>query len=260
MSHRAALPRPSDMSIQRIAVAGGTGLVGRLVVDEVRGAGRTPVVIARSTGVDLTTGAGLQDALAGADAVIDVSNITTLSAKRSVAFFEAATSHLLAAGERAGVRHHVALSIVGCDRVDLPYYRGKRRQEELVAAGPLPWTILRATQFHEFAAQMLDQSPPLLALAPKLVSQPVAVREVARLLVSTALGAPAGRAPDVGGPSRERMDDMVRRLVKHRGMRRITLPVGLRGAAGKQVAAGGLLPGDGATLVGEPFDAWLARA
>ena len=118
-----------------IAVAGGTGLVGRMVVEEVRRAGATPVVVARSAGVDLTTGAGLDAALGGVDAVIDASNVETMSAKVSVGFFEAATTHLLAAGERAGVRHHVALSIVGCDRVDLPYYLGKRRQEELVSAG-----------------------------------------------------------------------------------------------------------------------------
>ncbi|WP_278256394.1 SNF2-related protein [Nocardioides convexus] len=129
MSQSGPLPRPPAMSTL-IAVAGGTGLVGRLVVDEVRRAGATPVVVARSAGVDLTTGAGLDAALAGVDAVIDASNVETMSGPTSVAFFEAATGHLLAAGERAGVRHHVALSIVGCDRVDLPYYLGKRRQEE----------------------------------------------------------------------------------------------------------------------------------
>lgn len=134
--------------MKKIAVAGGTGLVGAMVVAEVRRTGATPVVIARSAGVDLTTGSGLAEALDGVDAVIDASNVDTLSAKRSVAFFEAATGRLLAAGEEAGVRHHVALSIVGCDRVDLPYYLGKRRQEALVAAGPVPWSVLRATQFH----------------------------------------------------------------------------------------------------------------
>ena len=239
-----------------IAVAGGTGLVGRLVVEEVRRAGATPVVVARSAGVDLTTGAGLDAALDGVDAVVDVSNVTTLGARRSVAFFEAATGHLLAAGERAGVRHHVALSIVGCDRVDLGYYRGKRRQEELVAAGPVPWTVLRATQFHEFAGQLVDRSPAPLAMAPRMLCQPVAAAEVAAALVATALGAPRGLAPDLGGPAPERMDRLVRRELRRRGAHRLVVPLPMAGAAGRQVREGGLLPGPGATLGTQTFDAW----
>lgn len=239
-----------------IAVAGGTGLVGRLVVEEVRRAGATPVVVARSAGVDLTTGAGLDAALDGVDAVVDASNVTTLGARRSVAFFEAATGHLLAAGERAGVRHHVALSIVGCDRVDLGYYRGKRRQEELVAAGPVPWTVLRATQFHEFAGQLVDRSPAPLAMAPRMLCQPIAAAEVAAALVATALGAPRGLAPDLGGPAPERMDRLVRRELRRRGAHRLVVPLPMAGAAGRQVRDGGLLPGPGATLGTQTFDAW----
>src|SRR5687768_11980681 len=110
-----------------IAVAGGTGALGREVVEAVRRRDATPAVIARSQGVDLTTGSGLDDALADVDCVIDASNVAALRAKAAIAFFEAATANLLAAGERAGVRHHVAVSIVGSDRVDLGYYLGKRR-------------------------------------------------------------------------------------------------------------------------------------
>lgn len=248
------------MDTKRIAVAGGTGLVGRLVVDEVRRAGAEPVVLARSAGVDLTTGSGLDAALVGVAALVDCSNVTTLGARRSVAFFGAATGHLLAAGERAGVRHHVVLSIVGCDRVDLPYYAGKRRQEELVTDGPLPWTVVRATQFHEFPGQLLDQSPPLLAVAPRMRSQPVAAAQVARVLARTVLGAPQGRASEVAGPAEESMADMVRRFVQHRGMRRLVVPVPLTGAARRQVADGGLLPGAGAEPVGPTFADWLAGA
>lgn len=141
----------------RIAVAGGTGWVGRRVVEQVRAMGADPVVLARSAGVDLTTGAGLDAALVGVTAVIDVSNVTATSRSRAVRFFEAVTSTLLSAGARAGVRHHVALSIVGCDRVDFGYYAGKRRQEELVLAAGTLGTVLRATQFHEFAAQTLER-------------------------------------------------------------------------------------------------------
>ena len=244
----------------RIAVAGGTGLVGRLVVDEVRRVGATPVVIARSAGVDLTTGAGLDQALAGADAVVDASNVETMSGKVSVAFFEAATRHLLEAGERAGVRHHVALSIVGCDVVDLPYYLGKRRQEELVAAGAVPWTILRATQFHEFAGQLVDRSPGPLALAPRMLSQPVAAAEVAALLVATALGEPQHATPELGGPRRERMDKLVRAELRRRGERRVVVPLPMAGVAGRQVKDGGLLPGPGATLGRRTFEEWATGA
>ncbi|MDQ6524607.1 NAD(P)H-binding protein [Nocardioides sp. LHD-245] len=246
--------------MNKIAVAGGTGLVGRMVVDEVRRAGGTPVVIARSVGVDLVTGDGLAAALDGVDAVIDVSNVETMGAKRSIAFFEAATGHLLTAGAAAGVRHHVALSIVGCDRVDLPYYLGKRRQEELVAAGPLPWTVLRATQFHEFAGQVIDRSPRPLALGLRMRTQPIAAREVAVELVAAAVDRPAGLLPDLAGPRPEAMDAMVRRVLRARGSRRLVVPVPMVGRAGRQTKAGGLLPGAGATLGRETFDAWLARA
>ncbi|WP_408898926.1 SDR family oxidoreductase [Nocardioides sp. R1-1] len=242
----------------RIAVAGGTGLVGALVVEEVRRSGATPVVIARSRGIDLTDGTGLAEALAGVDAVVDASNVETLSGARSVAFFEAATGQLLRAGAEAGVRHHVALSIVGCDRVDLPYYRGKRRQEELVAAGPVPWSVLRATQFHEFAAQLVQRSPRPLALAPRMRSQPVAAAEVAAALVAAVLGEPAGLLPDLGGPRPEDTGRMVRDVVRTRGPRRLVVPLPMVGRVGRQVRAGGLLPGEGATLGTQTFDAWLA--
>lgn len=259
MSQSGRPSRPPVMSM-KIAVAGGTGLVGRMVVEEVRRAGATPVVIARSAGVDLVTGAGLPAALDGVDAVVDVSNVDTLSAKRSIAFFEAATVHLLAAGAEAGVRHHVALSIVGSDRVDLPYYLGKRRQEDLVAAGPVPWTVLRATQFHEFAGQLIDRSPRPIALALRMRCQPVAAREVAVELVAAAVDRPAGLLPDLAGPRPEAMDAMVRRVVAARGVRRLVVRAPMVGRAGRQTKAGGLLPGDGATLGTETFDDWLARA
>ena len=152
----------------RIAVAGGTGVVGRHVVEALAAAGCEPVVLARSTGVDLVSGAGLDAALTGARAVVDVSNVATQRRSASVGFFTAATSALLAAGARAGVRHHVVLSIVGVDRVDTGYYAGKRRQEELVLAGGVPATVLRATQFHEFADQVLAIARGPVAPVPSM--------------------------------------------------------------------------------------------
>ncbi|MGH3901312.1 MAG: SDR family oxidoreductase [Pseudonocardiaceae bacterium] len=136
----------------RVAVIGGTGLVGRHTTTALRHAGHDAVVVARSTGIDVTTGAGLDAALAGVQAVVDVTSTLDQDAAAAQEFFGTATGHILAAEQRAGVEHHVVLSIVGVDRVEgTAHYAGKRRQEALVQAGSIPATIVRATQFHEFA-------------------------------------------------------------------------------------------------------------
>jgi uncharacterized protein YbjT (DUF2867 family) len=241
----------------RIAVGGGTGLAGRSIVDAVRESGDTPLVLARSTGVDLTTGAGLDSALAGADVVIDVTNIETIVGRRSVRFFETATQTLLEAERRAGVTHHVVLSIVGVDRVDWPYYRGKRRQEALALAGPVPATVLRVTQFHEFAAQLIARGGPLVVV-PKMLSRPIAVREVAAALIDIARDAPRGLAPDLAGPQELWMPDMVRRLLRTRGSRRPALTLRLPGRAGKSMATGGLLPAGDGPRGRQTYDEWLS--
>ncbi|GGM03077.1 SDR family oxidoreductase [Nakamurella endophytica] len=240
----------------RIAIAGGTGWVGRLVVDEARAAGHTPVVVARSTGVDLVTGSGLDAALAGADAVVDVSNIATLRRRSAETFFRTVTDRLSAAGARADVGHLVSLSIVGIDRVPSGYYHGKQAQEAAALSGPVPATVLRATQFHEFAAQMLARRGPLV-LAPRMHSQPVAAREVARRLVELAAAAPVGHAPDLAGPQPEWMDAMIRRLAHLRRDRRPVLRLRFPGAVGREMAGTGLLPTGGATLGTQTFDDWL---
>lgn len=246
----------------RVAVAGGTGLVGRYVVEELAAAGQEAVVLSRSRGVDLLTGgAGLDAALDGVDAVVDVSNVTTMSARKSVAFFDTVGRRLLDAGERAGVRHHVVLSIVGIDRVGLGYYQGKLRQEAVVKEGPLPWTVLRATQFHEFAGQTLDRVPGPLALVPRMRTQPVAAREVAQHLVRLASAPAQGMAPDLAGPRVEQLVDMVRRLLRARHERRLVLPVRMPGAVGAAMTGDGQLPVAGApgTRGGQTFDEWLAE-
>lgn len=188
-----------------------------------------------------TTGKGLEKALSGVEGVIDVSNVVTTSRAKSVAFFEAATTQLLRAEEAAGVGHHVVLSIVGCDRVDMGYYLGKRRQEELVRQGRVPFTVLRATQWHEFAAQTLARGGPLV-VAPRMRCQPVAAAEVADHLAELAEGAPLGLAPDLAGPEVLEMVDMVRRLQRARGGRRPVLPVKLPGKVGRDMTGDGLLP------------------
>jgi uncharacterized protein YbjT (DUF2867 family) len=224
----------------RIAVAGGTGIVGSHVVTALTAAGHDPVVLARSRGVDLTTGAGLDAALEGARAVIDVSNLSTTSRKKSVAFFSEAGRQLLAAGQRAGIAHHVALSIVGIDRVDFGYYEGKRRQEELVLNGPVAATVLRSTQFFEFAEQLLARGP--LVVVPRMRTQPVAAREVADALVTLALGPAVGRAPELAGPEELQMVAMVRAVRKASGARKVLFPVRLPGRVGRAMADGALLP------------------
>ena len=243
----------------RIAVAGGTGWAGTSVVRALREKGADVVILARSTGVDLTTGQGVAARLEGVDALVDVTNIKTQRRRAATAFFEATTSTLLEAEKAAGVPHHLVLSIVGCDRVDLGYYRAKRRQEELVLAGPVPATVLRATQFHEFAAQMLASRGPLV-LAPKMLCQPVALDEVAEHLSVLAMGDPHGRAVDMAGPRTERMDQMVVRLGRQRGDRRPKVRVGMPGKVGRQIKDGGLLPVDGALIDEVTFDEWLVRA
>ncbi|WP_199443719.1 SDR family oxidoreductase [Umezawaea beigongshangensis] len=244
----------------RVAVAGGTGLTGKRVVESLVEAGHEPVVLSRGSGVDLVSGSGLDDALTGVETVVDVSNVTTTRAAVSVAFFEAATRHLLAAAERAGVRHHVVLSIVGCDRVDLGYYEGKRRQEELVRAGAVPWTVLRTTQFHEFAGQVLDRVPPgPVALVPRMLSQPVAVREVAQALVALVDGVPLGAAPELAGPRPEQLVDQVRLLLRARGQRRWVLPVRLPGETARRTAGGALLPTAGGPRGTTTFAQWLEQ-
>jgi uncharacterized protein YbjT (DUF2867 family) len=243
----------------KIAVAGGTGTVGHHVVDVVRERGDQPVVLARSAGVDLVTGAGLADELDGVDAVIDVASVQTLSDAASRDFFGAVTRTLLAAEVAAGVRHHVALSIVGVDDAPHGYYAGKVLQEQLVEAGPVPWTILRATQFHEFAGQIFGTAKvgPLV-LVPRMRSQPVAAREVAERLVALAVAEPAGRAEDLAGPREERVAEMARRWAATTGRRGRVVEVPLPGAYGRALRDGTLLARPGSVLGVETFDAWLA--
>ncbi len=231
----------------RVAVAGGTGLAGRLVVRELTERGDEAVVLARSRGVDLTTGAGADAALAGCDAVVDVTNITTTRRASAVAFFEAVSRHLLASAERGGVGHAVTLSIVGVDTVDFGYYLGKRRQEELLAAGPVPWTLLRATQFHEFAAQLVDRGGGSLVVVPTMLSRPVAARDVATHLVDLVHGGPQAVTRPIAGPETLAMADMVRRYLAATGRRRVVLPLRIPGRAGGAMATGRLVPA-------EPFD------
>jgi uncharacterized protein YbjT (DUF2867 family) len=240
----------------KVAVAGGTGVAGRQAVAALRGAGHEPVVLARSAGVDLVSGTGLAGALAGVDAVIDASNIAAQRAAVVSEFFEATSRNLMRAASDSGARHIVSLSIVGIDRVPYGYYKGKLRQEEVLRDSPVPVSILRATQFHEFPCQYLQWSSGRLVVVPKWRAQPVAAREVGDLLAQLAVGAPVPMT-ELAGPREERMADLLRQVIAARGERRRVLEIRVPGATGRAMAAGGGLPGPGVTLGRQTFAGWL---
>jgi uncharacterized protein YbjT (DUF2867 family) len=243
-------------AVMKIAVAGGTGVVGRYVAEIARGRGHEVAVLARSQGVDLTTGEGLD--LTGVEAVIDVTSIQTASASTSVKFFTAVTHNLLAAERAAGVSHHLALSIVGIDDAPHGYYAGKAAQERLVEGGETPWTILRATQFHEFAGQIHQQMRlgPVV-LVPVMRSQPIAAREVATRVVELTETGPSGRVADLAGPRVERMAGLSRRWAAATGASGRVLEVPIPGPFGRAMRNGTLLARPGAQLGEQTFDQWL---
>jgi uncharacterized protein YbjT (DUF2867 family) len=245
----------------RIAVAGATGNIGARTVDALERAGHEVVPIARSVGVDLVTGEGLADALAGVDAVVDAMNCTATDRDEAVACFGATTRNLLAAEQSAGVRHHVLLSIVGIDRVEgNAHYAGKREQERLVAEGTVPWTIVPVTQFHDFAAMVVGwtEQDGTATVAPLLL-QPIAPDDVAAVLAEIAAGEPHGRYRDVAGPETQDLVDMARRTLHAQG-RAVRLVPTWSSVFGPEMAGEHLLPGPDARIAPTTFDEWLLAA
>lgn len=243
----------------RIAVAGGTGLVGRHVVARLRRDGHDVVVLSRSTGVDTFRAAGLRAALEATTVLIDVTNVATTAKSKSVEFFERSTAYLLDAEREAGVAHHVVLSIVGIDDVDFGYYLGKRAQEAAVKAGDVAWTILRATQFHEFPAQIASRMTGPVVPVPRMRSQPVAAREVADTLVDLAMAPPARTTRTIAGPQVHEMPDLVRQVLRVDGSRRLVIPLWLPGAAGRGMASGALIDSNPDVRGRQTFPDWLAQ-
>ncbi|MBO9625243.1 MAG: NAD(P)H-binding protein [Microbacterium sp.] len=244
----------------RIAVAGGTGRIGRLVVEELRRSGHEAVSLSRSEGVDLRSGDGLASRLAGADAVIDVTNPPVATVEEAEEAFTAITATLLRAERDAGVAHHVALSIAALDAVDgNPHYFGKRAQERAVATGPIPFTIVRATQFHDFPAMIAEWSVvDGEGVVPPLLLQPIAPADVAAELVAAATSAPLDGAVEIAGPRTEDAVDMARRTFAARGH---DLPVRAswrEAALGLEFAGEVLLPSAQARLAPTRFDEWIA--
>jgi uncharacterized protein YbjT (DUF2867 family) len=235
----------------RLAIAGGTGVTGTHVADVARSRGHDVDVMSRETGVDLVSGAGLAGRLVGVDAVIDVSNVVTTKPDVSISFFAGGTRSLLSAERIARVRHHIALTIVGADAAPDGYYAGKLVQERLVAEGPVPWTILRATQFHEYAAMVFHRAHGG-HVAPRGRVQPIAVREVAQHLVGLAESGPAGRATDLGGPREEDLAEMVRAYARAIGYRAPVPTVSVPSGWGRALRSGALLPGPDAVVRRSP--------
>jgi uncharacterized protein YbjT (DUF2867 family) len=242
----------------RIAVAGGTGAAGRYVVAAARRAGHEVVVLSRSSGVDVRTGDGLPEALRDVEVVIDTTNAATTNRAKATAFFTDVAGQLQAVAAAQGVARLVALSIVGLERVPgFGYYEAKLAHEEALRAGPLPVTIVRATQFHEFPAQVLSRAGVgPLALVPVMRIQPVAARAVGEALVGIA-AQPTVTDVEIAGPEEKNLVALARAVLRKRDTRAVVVPLPVPGRAGRAMRAGGQLPSPGACIVGPTFEEWL---
>jgi len=195
----------------KIAVIGGTGLIGAKTVAVLQRSGNEVVSVSRKCGVDVYTGAGLAEALAGAHVVIDLSDARSPDAMAALDFFETAGRNLVAAETAAGVRHHVVLSVVGTDRVpDQGYYRAKVAQENVVVASGIPFTIVRSTQFHEFLGSIVEaHTDGDVVRVPPALLQPIAADDVAAIIANVSLASPLNRIVEIGGPERLPFDDIL---------------------------------------------------
>ncbi len=243
----------------RIVVLGGTGQVGRMVVRRLERRAQAVVVASPSSGVDARSGQGLDAALEYADAVIDATNAPDLSGPAARAFFAETTSRVLDAEARAGVAHHVVLSIVGADHShDDGYFAAKGAQENAVADGPVAHSILRATQFFDFARTIAgwNTENDTVRLPAKSV-QPVAASDVADALVELALGTPTGAAVDMGGPERMSLPDFVNRVLRIDNDPRYVVADDDIEPVGFNLAGDLLLPREPLRLAPTSLDAWV---
>lgn len=244
----------------RIAVAGGTGTLGRQVVEKIAALGHVPIVLSRSAGCDLTNKNSVKQWLVDAQAVIDVSGSATTSASASMRYFTTSTANLVSVGREAGVQNHVALSIVGAAEIDSGYYAGKAAQERMLQMLDGGYTILRTTQFHEFVGQNIDRlSAGPVQMAPKMRLQPIAGSEVAAALVDLAIEPAQGVVQDLAGPQEENMPDLFAQYLQHQGKSSKIVEIPVPGAMGKAMRNGGILPQASARLGQETFSDWLVR-
>jgi uncharacterized protein YbjT (DUF2867 family) len=246
----------------KIVVIGGTGLVGSKVVQALTEHGDDAVAAAPSTGVNTLTGEGLPEVLAGASVVVDVSNSPTLD-DAAMEFFRTATTNLLTAEKDAGVGHHVALSVVGTDRLapQSGYFQAKLLQESLIGDGPIPYSIVHATQFFEFVNTLADSATvgDTVRMSPALF-QPMAAADVAKGVAIVAVGDPVNGITEIAGPEAFRLPDLIRTALTARGDTREVVADPAARYWGIELEERTLVPGDSATLFETRFEDWILEA
>ncbi|KWX67030.1 SDR family oxidoreductase [Mycobacterium sp. NAZ190054] len=247
----------------RIVVIGGTGRIGSKVVDGLTAHGHEAVAAAPSTGVNAFTGEGLADVLAGAQVVVDVTNSPSFEEEEAKEFFNVATTNLLSAEARAGVSHHVALSVVGTELLarESGYFQAKLAQETLIADKPVPYTIVRATQFFEFLTVIADSAVvDGVVRLPDALIQPMASTDVAEAVAIAAVNAPVNGVTEVGGPEEFRLPELIRTALTARGDSRQVVADRDARYWGVDIAERTLVPGPGATLFDVRFADWILEA
>jgi uncharacterized protein YbjT (DUF2867 family) len=245
----------------KLVIVGGSGLIGKKLVNILRERGHEAVAASPSSGVNTLTGEGLSDALSGAQVVVDVANSPSFEDQAVMEFFETSGRNLLAAEKVASVRHHVALSVVGTDQLlESGYFRAKMAQEELIKASKIPYTIVRATQFFEFvgAIAQFATDGQTVRLPPALM-QPIASDDVAAALADVALAEPLNGTVEVAGPESIRMDELVRQFLVAQGDTRQVTTDAQAGYYGTAVNDRSLTPGDNPRLGKTRFQDWLGR-
>lgn len=246
----------------KIVVIGGTGLIGSNIVNRLRFDGHEVVAASPKTGVNTLTGEGLAEALANAKVVVDVSNSPSFEDQAVLNFFETSGKNLLAAEYEAGVEHHLALSIVGTDRLpDNGYFRAKVAQEKLIKAFKIPYSIIRATQFFEFIEGIINTGNHggLIRLSPALF-QPIAADDVAATLADCAVRAPINGTIEVGGPDRFPLDEVARKFLSARDDKRQVIADVHARYFGSELNDRSLVTADGAHIGPTRFQNWLSRS
>jgi uncharacterized protein YbjT (DUF2867 family) len=246
----------------KIVVIGGTGLIGSNVVSRLQKKGHDVIAASPNTGVNTITGEGLAAALGNAQVVVDVANSPSFEDKAVMEFFQTSGRNLLAAEATAGIRHHVALSVVGADRLPQSgYLRAKVAQENLIKSSGIPYTILRSTQFFEFAGGIAHSATEGQAVRlPTALMQPVASDDVSALVAKIALVAPLDHMVEIGGPELIGMDEFVRRYLKFKGDPRQVVADPHARYFGTELEEKSLTPGANPHVGEMRFDEWLKRA